>query len=100
MGKQAQLLHSINSRASSVAMLQPSHIAHSDHYVFVAGPVLAGPESAEPVPAGTGVTTGKQAQLLFCSYSKDPSAAALQPAAVGSAANYDSVNESGDSRKR
>ena len=97
VGKQAQLLHSINSRASSVAMLQPSHIAHSDHYVFVAGPALAGPESAEPVPAGTGVTTGKQAQLLYCSYSKDPSAAALQPAAVGSAANYDSDNESGDS---
>jgi hypothetical protein len=36
VGKQAQLLQSIKSRASSAAMLQPSHIAHSDHYVFVA----------------------------------------------------------------
>ncbi len=112
-----------NCRAPSVTvvMLQPSPTAQSDHDVFVAGPVLAGPESAEPVSAvsmpdgsdsvgpvsagpgdadaepGTGATTGKQAQLLYCSNSKDASAAALQPPAVGSAANYDRDNVSGDS---
>jgi hypothetical protein len=42
-------------------------------------------------------TTRKQAQLLYCSNSKDPSAAALQPPAVGSAANCNSVTVSGDS---